>query len=203
VATVAVPRDLDVADTILAFQDEHPGVDVHVIHDGARDLVGLVADGQVDFALTPLTRRTTPALRFEPMVSSPLVLICPAGHRFAGASELDLREVVDEPLIDVPRGWWVRELFDRMVEERNLARRVRLEVNEWFGALTMVQRGVGLAYGPLACIDHSVFGDLGVATLAGAPQWELGIASRDEALRGAAGRAFLDAYRRHGSEAVG
>ena len=61
-----------------------------------------------------------------------------------------------------------------MVKERDLARRVRLEVNEWFGALTMVQRGVGLTQGPLACIDQSVFGDLGVATLTGAPQWGWG-----------------------------
>ena len=90
-----------------------------------------------------------------------------------------------------------------MVEGLDLARRVRLEVNAWFGALTMVQRGVGLTYGPLACIDHSVFAALGVATLAGAPQWELGIVSRDEAVRGAAGRAFLDANRWQCSEAVG
>jgi hypothetical protein len=91
----------------------------------------------------------------------PLAVICSAGHQFAGAYELDLREVLGEPVIDVPRGWWVRELFDRMVEGRDLARRVRLEVNEWFGALTTVQRGVRLNYGPLACIDTSVFGDLG------------------------------------------
>src|SRR3954464_12043875 len=70
VATVAVPRNLDVAETVLSFQDEHPGIDVHVIHDGARDLLGMVADGQVDFALTPLTHRTTPALRFEPVVAT-------------------------------------------------------------------------------------------------------------------------------------
>ena len=31
-------------------------------------------------------------------------------------------------------------------------------------------------------------------TLAGAPQWELGVIARDESLRGAAGRAFLAAY---------
>jgi hypothetical protein len=65
------------------------------------------------------------------------------------------------------------------------------------------QRGVGLTCGPLACIDHSVFSDLGVATLAGALPWELGTVSRDEGLRGAAGRAFPDAYRRQCSEAVG
>jgi DNA-binding transcriptional LysR family regulator len=203
IGTVAVPRSVDVVATILLFQERHPGVDVHVFHDGASDLIGLVADGQVDFALTPLTHRTTPALRIEPVVTTPLVVACPADHRLAGARGVDLREVLDEMIIDLPRGWWIRDLFDRMVEERDLARRVRMEVNEWFGALTMVERGVGVCYGPLACIDHSTFRAVGVATLAGAPTWELVIASRDEALRGPAGRAFLEAYRRHCREAVG
>jgi DNA-binding transcriptional LysR family regulator len=82
-----------------------------------------------------------------------------------------------------------------MLEERDLPRQVRLEVNEWFGVLTMVQRGLGISYGPRACLDDAVISDVAVATLADAPPWELGIATRDETLRGAAGRAFLDAYR--------
>jgi DNA-binding transcriptional LysR family regulator len=55
---------------------------------------------------------------------------------------------------------------------------------------------MGIACGPLACIDETLFADVAVATLDGAPTWELGIATRDEALRGAAGRAFLDAYQK-------
>jgi hypothetical protein len=39
-----------------------------------------------------------------------------------------------------------------------------------------------------------MFTGLATATLAGAPQWDLGVIARDEALRGAAGRAFLTAY---------
>jgi DNA-binding transcriptional LysR family regulator len=196
VATVAVPRNMDVVMTIRRFQDQHPGVHVHVLHDGAKDLIGLVADGQVDLAITPLTHRTSPALKFDPLTSTPLAVMCPAGHRLGGAHEVDLRELIDEQIIDLPRGWWVRDLFDRMVTQRALRREVRLEVDEWYGVLAMVQRGIGIAYGPRACIDDAVFGDIAVATLADAPQWELGIAMRDEALRGAAGRAFLDAYRR-------
>jgi DNA-binding transcriptional LysR family regulator len=82
-----------------------------------------------------------------------------------------------------------------MLEERNLHRHVRLEVNEWFGLLTMVERGVGISYGPRACLDDAVISDVAVASLADAPPWELGITMRDEALRGAAGREFLDDYR--------
>ena len=195
VATVPVPTRVDVVETIRSFQDRCPDVRVHVLHDGAKDLVGLVADGQVDLAITPLTHRTSPALRFEPLLSTPLAVVCPARHRLGGARDLDVRELLDEPIIDFPRGWWIRELFDHMIEERNQRRDVRLEVNEWWGVLAMVQRGVGISYGPRACLDDAAFGDVAVATLADAPPWELGIATRDEALRGAAGRAFLDAYR--------
>ena len=203
VATVAVPRDVDVLGTIRTFQERHPGVRISVLHDGARDLLGLVAEGAADFAVTPLTHRTTPALRFDPLLSTPLVLLCPPGHRLAGARGVDLGDVVDEPFIDLPRGWWVRELLDRMFAERDLPRRVRLEVDEWFGVLTMVRRGVGIACGPLACIDETQFGDVGVATLTDAPAWELGIATLGDALRGASGRAFLDTYRRHCRERLG
>ena len=57
----------------------------------------------------------------------------------------------------------------------------------------------------LAVVEEGSFtrGDVAVATLDGAPTWQLGIATRDEALRGAAGRAFLDAYRRQCRERVG
>jgi DNA-binding transcriptional LysR family regulator len=195
VATVAVPRRVDVVETIRQFQEHYPGVQVYVLHDGAKDLVRLVAEGQVDLAVTPLTHQASPALRFEPMLSTPLAVACPAGHRLSGAHDVDVSDLLGEPIIDLPPGWWVRDLFDRMLAERDLRREVRLEVNEWYGLLTMVQRGLGISYGPRACLDDAVIDDVGTATLADAPPWELGVVTKDEMLRGAAGRAFLDTYR--------
>jgi DNA-binding transcriptional LysR family regulator len=195
VATVATPPSLDVCHTIRRFREAYPDVDVEIVPDGARHVTALVADGHVDFGITPLIQRTGPSLCFEPLASTPLVIACPPGHRLAGVRKLDVRELVDEPIIDLPRGWWARDLFDRTVEERGLCRQVRIEVNDWWGALAMVQRGVGLSYGPYACIDTEIFSDVGVASLADAPTWDLGIATRDASLRGAAGRAFLTAYR--------
>ncbi|MCW2676180.1 MAG: Transcriptional regulator, LysR-family [Modestobacter sp.] len=62
VAVAAVPRNIDVVETIRRFRDEHPGVDVHVVPVGARDMNDLVAEGRVDFAITPRTHRTNSAL---------------------------------------------------------------------------------------------------------------------------------------------
>jgi DNA-binding transcriptional LysR family regulator len=197
IATVpaAVPRSVDLIETIRRFQQDHPQVHVHVVPTDCKSMVGLVADGQVDFAITPRLEHAGPALQFEPLISTDLVIACPATHRLAGARDVQAAEIVDESIIDLPCGWRSRELFDRLLTEGGQQRQVRLEVNDWFGVLTMVQRGLGIAYGPRACIDQATFDGVAVATLAGAPLWELGVASRDEALRGAAGRAFLARYR--------
>ena len=194
IAAVAVPRSVDVVPTIRRFREQHPGVDLQVVPVGARDMTALVADGQVDFAIAPRVERMSSALRFESLVTTPLVLVCPAGHRLAGAADVKPEEIIDESIIDLPRGWRARELFDGLIAEQGLQRRVGLEINDWLAVLTMVQRGMGISYGPRACVDVDTFRNLDVATMVGAPVWELGIVSRDEALRGAAGRAFLAAY---------
>ena len=194
VATVALPRELDVSDTISRFRAEHPGVDLGVTPVCTERAVGLVAEGEADFAIAPLPPQTGRTLRFQTLYSTPLVAICPLGHRLSGARDLDPRELMDEPVIDLARGWWSRTLFDRLLEERGLHRDVRLEVTDWHSVLTMVQGGVGITYGPRACIDLETFDRLDLVTLAGAPSWELGVVTRDDGPRGAAGRAFLASY---------
>jgi DNA-binding transcriptional LysR family regulator len=194
IAVMSMPGVVDVADTIREFQSEHPGVDVHVVPAAAQEMVDLVADGQVDFAIGPRTPRLGPAIRFTPLISTPLTLVCPADHPLAGARDVTPADVVGEPVVDLARGWWARALFDTWMQESRLRRQVRLEITEWLALQRMVQRGMGVAYGPEACIEHELFPGVATAVLAGAPLWELGILSRDEMLRGAAGRAFLASY---------
>jgi DNA-binding transcriptional LysR family regulator len=194
VATVPLPRVLDMSQTIGRFRAEHPRVDLRVVPAGTQEAVRLVAEGEADFAIAPLPPQAGRSLRFEALYSTPLVGVCPTGHRLSGARELDPQDLMDEPLIDLPDGWWARALFDRLLEERGLHRDVRLEVTDWHSVLTMVQRGAGISYGPAGCIDRETFEHIDFVTLAGAPTWELGVVTRDEGPRGAAGRAFLASY---------
>jgi DNA-binding transcriptional LysR family regulator len=194
VATVPLPPELDMSQTISDFRAEHPGVDLRVVPVGTQEAVKLVAEGEVDFAVAPLPPQAGRTLRFETLYSTPLVAICPSGHRLAGGPALDARELIGEPLIDLAHGWWSRALFDRLLEEGGLHRDSRLEVTDWHSVLTMVQRGVGLSYGPEACIDLETFDRIDVVPLAGAPTWELGVVTREDGPGGAAGRAFLAAY---------
>jgi DNA-binding transcriptional LysR family regulator len=196
IATVpaAVPRRVDLFETIRRFQTEHPGVHVQVAPTDSTSMADLVHDGQVDFALTPRVEQMKVGLRFQPLISTEIVLICPAGHRLAGSRDVGPLELVDEAIIDLSSGWRSRQLFDGLFAGRGLQRQVRLEVDDWSGILSMVGRGMGISYGPRACIETVVSGAVDIVTLADAPHWELGVVSRDDALRGAAGRAFLAAY---------
>jgi DNA-binding transcriptional LysR family regulator len=194
VAIVPLPRELDMSQTIGEFRAEHPGVELRVVPSGTQGAVQLVAEGEADFAIAPLPPQAGRTLRFEKLYSTPLVAICPPGHRLSGARDLDPRELMDEPVIDLARGWWSRALFDRLLEERGLHREVRLEVTDWHSVLTMVQSGVGIAYGPEACIDLETFDRIDLVPLAGAPSWDLGVITRDDGPGGAAGRAFLATY---------
>ncbi|MCW2742994.1 MAG: DNA-binding transcriptional regulator, LysR family [Blastococcus sp.] len=195
IGAVFVPRSIDIIETIRRFGEEHPGVEVAIFPADPIKMMALVADGQVDFAITPRVEQTNAQLHFEPLVSSPLVIACPAGHRLSGAHEIEPHDLVDESIIELPEGWRSRELLDEWCRAKDVHRQARVELNDWVSVLHMVQRGVGLSYGPRECIDHDMFGDIGVATMADAPIWELGIVRRDDVLRGAAGRAFLAAYR--------
>jgi DNA-binding transcriptional LysR family regulator len=197
VATVALPKSLNVMSVLMDFRAAHPGVHVHLIHDGARDLVGLVARGEVDFAVSPLTRQPPSPLRFEPLVDSPLAVLCPRGHPFAARKDVSLDDLLQEDIIDLARGWWDRDLFDRAVADDDQHREIHIEIDEWFGLLSMIQRGVGVSYGPVACLDTELFDNLKAVPLRDAPVWSIGIVSRDDQLRGAAGRAFLQMYREH------
>jgi DNA-binding transcriptional LysR family regulator len=197
VATVAVPRSVDITDVLGLYRRDHPNVQVHVLYDGAGDLLALIRDAAVDFAVTPLTGAMPHGVSFEPLLTTPLVLLCPKDHRLAGRRDVAPSEVVEEQIIDLPRSWWVREIFDALVAREDGFRGVTLEVNEWWGALTMVERGVGVGYGPEASIDRSVYPDLQIAEFANPPQWQLGIATLDGGPKGAAARVLLETYREH------
>jgi DNA-binding transcriptional LysR family regulator len=197
IAALAMPPRLDLAEAIARFHRRHPNVQIQVFPTDSKSMIALVAEGQVDFAITPRIEHMTAKLSFEPLIRTPLALLCPSGHRLAGAQDVDPRDVIHELVIDLPRSWLARELFDRLLAGHGMARQIRLEVSGWLAALGLVQKGVGIAYGPHGCHDRGIFRRVRWAALAGAPVWEIGVATREEALRGAAARAFLADYLCH------
>src|SRR4051812_6488733 len=85
IAVLALPPTLDLIDLITRFHERHPGVRLQVIPTAAESMVDLVADGEVDFAITQRSGRICKSLHFQSLISSSLAVLCPRGHWLAGA----------------------------------------------------------------------------------------------------------------------
>lgn len=193
VGAMSLPRRIDVVGTIRRFTADHPGVQVQVVPGDSCSLLNLVAEGEVDFAVAGRLDRMPP-IRFQPLYCTELTLFCAATHPLAQARDVEPEDLTSESFIDLPRGWHARDIMDRLFRDCSVQRRAGFEIDDWLGALALVKRGMGITYGPQACIDKELFAGVATVTLAGFPRWEIGIATRDEALRGLAGRALLESY---------
>jgi DNA-binding transcriptional LysR family regulator len=89
IAVLGVPPTLDLIAMITAFHERHPGVQLQVIPTDAKSMVDLVADGEVDFAITRRSGRICKSLHFQSLISSSLAVLCPRGHWLAGARGVD------------------------------------------------------------------------------------------------------------------
>jgi DNA-binding transcriptional LysR family regulator len=181
--------------TVHRFQQAHPDVEVQVVQDGARQVLELVTAGEVDVGIAQLTSRTHPSVRFEPLARTALTLLCPTGHRLAGARSVAAAELVDEPILDLPRGWWARDEFDRMFRAQNLFRYVRLESDDPTGVLRMVQDGSVLGYGAAAVVETELYPGVAFAGLSGDPSCDIGLVTLSATGLRRPVVAFLDAYR--------
>jgi DNA-binding transcriptional LysR family regulator len=112
--------DLSVA--LAALRDRHPGVVVHLRHPqaGSEGNVRAVIDGSMDIALTaspadPGTGRPPRGVLLTPLISEPLVFICPAGHRLSRQARVATADLADEAILRFPPGWGIRATVDAVL----------------------------------------------------------------------------------------
>ncbi len=94
----------------------HAGLVVEVRRTGWDDQVEVILDGRVDvgYIRLPADRR---GLHVEPLFDEPRVVLLPADHRLAGASEVAIADLADDHLLQDPDA--VPEWRDIATEARN------------------------------------------------------------------------------------
>ncbi|GAA4339310.1 LysR family transcriptional regulator [Pigmentiphaga soli] len=80
------------------FNARHPGVEVRVLADDSVNVQRLVAEGEVDFAISS-TPSPDPRLVFRPLVRDQYGLLCRIDHRHAGARSLRWERLGGERII--------------------------------------------------------------------------------------------------------
>jgi LysR family cyn operon transcriptional activator len=111
-------------DFLPQYQARHPGIEVHLVEDGGARLAARLERGEVHLSTIPA--------RDEPMhgrLLCPMYLLAamPAGHRLSRRGTLDIRELIDEPLLLLGRGFASREWFYAACHVAQIRPRVLLE----------------------------------------------------------------------------
>ena len=144
------------------FARANPAVHVRLEVDDTQAVVERVAARELGFGIVGAGRRHR-GVAFEPFFRDEVILICPAGHRFAGRV-VSIDELREESLIVMQEGAGVRQMIED--ELRAAGTRLRdLDVKLELGLQESVRSAVQAGYGVTFISRSAVDSDLAAGTL--------------------------------------
>ncbi len=132
---------------VAAFRERYPGVRVTLIEESTRRLTELALAGETDLTLTTLPLGS-PDLEAQPVLTEEILLALPPGHRLAGASRVDLREVEGEPFLLMKPGYGFRDLCLSACRSAGFEPQVAFESAQIETLQAMVAAGLGVTLVP-------------------------------------------------------
>jgi DNA-binding transcriptional LysR family regulator len=115
-------------------QRRHPGIEIQLIERGrARQWNELFERGETDLAIAPASDARYPGRLLFPLH---VLAALPKTHRLGRRGLIDVAEVVDEPLLLLPREFGTRRSFDAACEIAQVIPRVskqRSSHADWIG----------------------------------------------------------------------
>jgi DNA-binding transcriptional LysR family regulator len=129
-------------------------------------------------------------LEVRPLVSEPLSLACPPGHRLASRRRIRLGELAGERFVDFPSGWGTRLSVDQLFAKHGLDREVGVEIADIVVVSELVRAGFGLAF-----LSPSLLGtarDVRLIPVVPSPQFVVSLIRPADRPLSAAARAFWE-----------
>jgi DNA-binding transcriptional LysR family regulator len=125
------------------FCDTYPRIDIFVEERGGRDLVRMLAQGELDLALVvlPLHSRD-PALATAALFNEPLVVAAPADGSIVRAKTLRVVDLARHPLIMLRDGYEMREVVLAAMRRARIEPQVAIEGGELDAVLSFVEAGL-------------------------------------------------------------
>lgn len=138
VATCVLPK------LAAAFQAAHPGDEIEAVEDNTRRIEELLLTDRVDCGLVE-GEIVSPDILVRPFMTDELVLICGAGHRFAGLPAVEPRELEREKFIVRESGSGTRKTFESVMAANGLKWKAVWTCNNAETIKTAVAQGLGVS----------------------------------------------------------
>jgi DNA-binding transcriptional LysR family regulator len=136
------------------FCSTYPGIDIFVEERGGRDLVRLLAQGQLDLALVVLPLHTRdPALATTALFKEPLIVAAPADGSITRAKTLRVRDLARHPLVMLRDGYDMRDVVLTAMRHERIEAQVAIEGGELDAVLSFVEAGLGIAVVPSMVVE--------------------------------------------------
>lgn len=185
----------DLAALLVQFHREKPGVELRPrpARGGTMALVRDVASGELDLAFVAVTGREHPGVTLTRLVSEPILLAVPPGHRLESMASVQLEDLAGEMFVEVPTGWGTRLRTDQALAQAGVERVVGVEVADLSTLAELVRAGLGLGFLPASTsvgADRVTFVPLRPQIL-----WEVSLAVPSTRSPSAAALAFIDLVR--------
>ena len=183
---------VDLPGLLAEFRADHPAVTVNIRHaGGSSHTADEVRDGRIDIAFLALPGRRWPGVKLAPLSQEPIVVIVAAGHPLAARTGIELAELADQTLVELPSGWGTSMAVDRACAAAGVTRTVAYEVNDTASMIDFIQHGLAVGLLPASFIE-GIAGVAAVPIRRHVPQFEVAIATPANRRLGAAARALLD-----------
>jgi DNA-binding transcriptional LysR family regulator len=136
-------------DILRTFRDAYPGIEIRVEESGSRDLVRLLADGELDLALIVLPLHAgDPALASTPILREPLVVAATADQPLIRARSLAIRDLHRYPLVMFREGYDLRDVTLAACRKARVEAQFTVEGGEMDAVLRFVEARLGVAVVP-------------------------------------------------------
>jgi DNA-binding transcriptional LysR family regulator len=141
-------------DVLRLFHDAYPGIELVIEESGSRDLVRLLAQGELDLALIilPLHMRD-PALATMPILREPLVMAAAVDDSSVQTRSVRVRDLQRYPVVMFREGYDLRDAIVAACRRARIELRFAVEGGELDAVLRFVEAGLGVAVVPSMVLE--------------------------------------------------
>ncbi len=179
-----------------ALKERFPELTIYLREEQTAPLLARLEGGELDVALIALPYDTDD-LRIDVIMEDEFLFACNRNHELAGAEEISLQALADEPLMLLEEGHCLRGHTLDVCRTSDRRARAQFEASSLLTMVQMVAAGVGVALIPRLAVDAHITRGTGISlSRLGVPAARrIGLAWRPTSLRTEEFRLLADTLR--------
>lgn len=118
------------AKTLIQFAQQYPNIKIQVVFGTTKDLLDKLNSHQFDFVLIFHEKPNEPHLKYQPILTSNMVLVTAKKSSLASKKTISLHEVATLPLALPFSGYSTIQFFEEVFSQKKLEPNICMEIND-------------------------------------------------------------------------